>query len=136
MCLKWKYFVYVIILPIIRKWFMYLTIFSSRDPKGSCESFVRYCHHFVCVFVVWKLLHFNLLLWNQLANWNQTWQECWLNFWFFFCSSEINKRNKLKRPKSVKKYFFLLFFCMWRVKVSTNLNEVFFLCVPYKILFK
>jgi hypothetical protein len=50
------------------KWFMYLTIFSSRDPKGSCESFVRYCHHFVCVFVVWKLLHFNLLLWNQMLN--------------------------------------------------------------------
>jgi len=37
MCLKCKYFVYLIILPIIRKCFMYLTVFSSRDPKGSCE---------------------------------------------------------------------------------------------------
>jgi hypothetical protein len=45
-----------------------LTQFSSPDPKGH----VRYCHHLASV-VVSKIIHFNLLLWNHLANWNQTW---------------------------------------------------------------
>ena len=45
-----------------------LTQFSSPDPKGH----VRYCHHLASV-VISKIIHFNLLLWNHLANWNQTW---------------------------------------------------------------
>jgi len=45
-----------------------LTQFSSPVPKGH----VRYCHHLASV-VVSKIIHFNLLLWNHLANWNQTW---------------------------------------------------------------
>ena len=34
--------------------------FSSPDPKGH----ERYCHHLASV-VICKLLHFNLLFWNQ-----------------------------------------------------------------------
>ena len=43
--------------------------FSSPDPKGH----VSYCHHLVSIV---SFSHFNLLLRNHWAKWNQTWQEC------------------------------------------------------------
>jgi len=46
-------------------------IFSSPGPKGH----VRYCHHLVSVIRPLTFSHFNLLLWNNWAKWNQTWQK-------------------------------------------------------------
>jgi hypothetical protein len=46
--------------------------------------------------VIHKLLHFNFLLWNHWANWNQSWYECLLDgplqsLWFFFIDqNEVN----------------------------------------------
>ena len=41
------------------------------------KAHVTYCCHLASI--VCKLLDFNLLLWNYLANWNRTWYECSLN---------------------------------------------------------
>jgi hypothetical protein len=38
---------------------------------------MSYCHHMASVVVVCRK-HFNLLLWNHWAIWNQTWQEYYL----------------------------------------------------------
>jgi hypothetical protein len=46
-------------------------LFSSPDPKGH----VRYCHHLVSVVLPLTFSYFNLLLWNNWAKWNQTWQK-------------------------------------------------------------
>jgi hypothetical protein len=46
---------------------------SDQEYKGH----VTYCCHLASI--VCKLLDFNLLLWNYLANWNWTWYECSLN---------------------------------------------------------
>jgi len=43
---------------------------SDQEYKGH----MRYCSHLASV--VCKLLDFNVLLWNHLANWNRTWYEC------------------------------------------------------------
>jgi hypothetical protein len=47
------------------------SFFSSPDPKGH----VRYCHHLASVVRPLTSSYFNLLLWNNLAKWNQTWQK-------------------------------------------------------------
>ena len=56
---------------------------------------------------------FNLCLWNQLANWNQT----------------RTKPKKDKRPKGVKKC--VVCFCMWSFIFKPLLKGWFFLYVPY-----
>ena len=48
-----------------------VTIFSSPDPKDH----VRYCHHLASVVRPLTFSYFNLLLWNNWAKWNQTWQK-------------------------------------------------------------
>ena len=49
---------------------LFSSFFSSPDPKGQ----VRYCHHLASVVRPLTFSYFNLLLWNNLAKWNQTWQ--------------------------------------------------------------
>ena len=50
-------------------WALLLVLFSS--PKGH----VRYCHHLASVVRPLTFSYFNLLLWNNWAKWNQTWQK-------------------------------------------------------------
>ena len=54
-----------------------LTSTSSRSPSSSPDLMgqVRYCHYVAStVFVrVCNFLHFDLLFWNLMGNWNQTW---------------------------------------------------------------
>jgi hypothetical protein len=49
---------------------LFSSFFSSPDPKGH----VRYCHHLASVVRPLTFSYFNLLLWNNLAKWNQSWQ--------------------------------------------------------------
>ena len=54
-----------------RSYCPFSSFFSSPDPKGH----VRYCHHLASVVRPLTFSYFNLLLWNNLAKWNQTWQK-------------------------------------------------------------
>ena len=55
----------------LAKYLVVATFFSSPDPKGH----VRYCHHLASVVRPLTFSYFNLLLWNNWAKWNQTWQK-------------------------------------------------------------
>jgi hypothetical protein len=43
----------------------------------ECKGHMTYCSHLASI--VCKILDFNLLLWNHLANWNRARYECSLN---------------------------------------------------------
>jgi hypothetical protein len=56
---------------------LYVCKYQQRKRSLWYEGHVTYYCHLASI--VCKLLDFNLLLSNYLANWNQTWYECSLN---------------------------------------------------------
>jgi hypothetical protein len=50
---------------------LFSSFFSSPGPKGH----VRYCHHLASIVRPLTFSYFNLLLWNNLAKWNQKCQS-------------------------------------------------------------
>jgi hypothetical protein len=74
----------IIILNSRKKLFLFIFLFStSADPKGH----VRYCHSLPVHVVICKLLHFNFLVWNHWANWNQAFLGC--SHVFFAVNDEL-----------------------------------------------
>jgi hypothetical protein len=62
----------------VKNWFMNKHVLIFMQPFWKENDWflieVKYCHHLACVVVIVddrKLFHFNLLLWNHWANWNQ-----------------------------------------------------------------
>jgi hypothetical protein len=66
-----------------------LLLFEYRYLYSKCSYIVslyrflahltqRYCHHLVSVVRPLTFSYFNLLLWNNWAKWNQTWQKAFI----------------------------------------------------------
>ena len=96
-------------------------IFLAHLAKGH----VSFCHHLASVVrPSVNFSHFNLLLWNRLAKWKQTWQEA--SMWgpsqrLLISSRSVNKHGRHGR---------FLFLIGWNYKIfsseTTWPNELIF----------